>query len=206
MFIHRTPWPIKKLYPELTWSKRTAQTIYLTFDDGPIPVITPFIHQTLSAFDVRATFFCVGENIKKYNDIAQASLEAGHKIANHTFNHLNGWHTNKKRYSDNIELCENLINKLGVDNRLFRPPYGRVTRKQIKVIKTSYEIVMWDVLTGDFSNNVSPEDCLQHSINATRDGSIVLFHDNIKAENNLRYALPRYIEYFLEKGFRFSLL
>ncbi|MEM9299926.1 MAG: polysaccharide deacetylase family protein, partial [Bacteroidota bacterium] len=186
MFIHRTPWPIRKLYPQLTWSKRTAQTIYLTFDDGPIPVITPFIQQTLSKFDVQATFFCVGENIKKYNDVAQASIEAGHKIANHTFNHLNGWQANKNLYSHNIELCESLINKLGVDNGLFRPPYGRITRKQIKIIKTSYEIVMWDVLTGDFSNNVSPEDCLQHSINATRDGSIVLFHDNIKAENNLR--------------------
>ncbi|MEM6361878.1 MAG: polysaccharide deacetylase family protein [Bacteroidota bacterium] len=206
MFIHRTPWPIRKLYPQLTWSKRTAQTIYLTFDDGPIPVITPFIQQTLSKFDVQATFFCVGENIKKYNDVAQASIEAGHKIANHTFNHLNGWQANKNLYSHNIELCESLINKLGVDNGLFRPPYGRITRKQIKIIKTSYEIVMWDVLTGDFSNNVSPEDCLQHSINATRDGSIVLFHDNIKAENNLRYALPRYIEHFLEMGFRFSLL
>ena len=206
MFIQRTPWPIRKLYPQLTWSKRTAQTIYLTFDDGPIPVITPFIQQTLSKFDVQATFFCVGENIKKYNDVAQASIEAGHKIANHTFNHLNGWQANKNLYSHNIELCESLINKLGVDNGLFRPPYGRITRKQIKIIKTSYEIVMWDVLTGDFSNNVSPEDCLQHSINATRDGSIVLFHDNIKAENNLRYALPRYIEHFLEMGFRFSLL
>ena len=206
MFIQRTPWPIRKLYPQLTWSKRTAQTIYLTFDDGPIPVITPFIQQTLSKFDVQATFFCVGENIKKYNDVAQASIEAGHKIANHTFNQLNGWQANKNLYSHNIELCESLINKLGVDNGLFRPPYGRITRKQIKIIKTSYEIVMWDVLTGDFSNNVSPEDCLQHSINATRDGSIVLFHDNIKAENNLRYALPRYIEHFLEMGFRFSLL
>ena len=206
MFIHRTPWPIRKLYPQLTWSKRTAQTIYLTFDDGPIPVITPFIQQTLSKFDVQATFFCVGENIKKYNEVAQASIEAGHKIANHTFNHLNGWQANKNLYSHNIELCESLINKLGVDNGLFRPPYGRITRKQIKIIKTSYEIVMWDVLTGDFSNNVSPEDCLQHSINATRDGSIVLFHDNIKAENYLRYALPRYIEHFLEMGFRFSLL
>ena len=135
MFFHKTPSVAKSLYPSLCWSRNTNKTIYLTFDDGPIPVLTPFIQNVLSEFEVPATFFCVGDNLQKYPEIAVASVESGHSIANHTFNHLNGWGTNKNDYLDNIQQCEILIKALGVENRLFRPPYGRKKTNQIKQVR-----------------------------------------------------------------------
>lgn len=206
MLLHKTPWLIQKLYPSLVWKLNKPNTIFLTFDDGPIPEITPFIQKTLTDFNIRATFFCVGDNLRKYKEIAQESIHLGHSIANHTFNHLNGWKTNKNDYFNNIEQCENLIKELGVSRLLFRPPYGRILKEQIQLLKHDYRIVMWDVLTGDFSKNVDPEDCLKGSIGATTHGSIVLFHDNVKAQKNLEYCLPRYVEHFLTAGFRFDLL
>ena len=148
----------------------------------------------------------MGDNLRKYQEIAQEAFQQGHKIANHTYNHLNGWKTNKIDYLNNIEQCKNIIKKLGDTGRLFRPPYGRISKGQISQVKKKYEIVMWDVLTGDFSSNLKPLDCLQNSINATDHGSIVLFHDNIKAEKNLRYCLPRFIEYFMKQDFQFGTL
>ncbi|MEM7109587.1 MAG: polysaccharide deacetylase family protein [Bacteroidota bacterium] len=206
MFLHKTPWLIQKLYPSLIWKQNQPQTIYLTFDDGPIPGITPFIQDTLTDFKIKATFFCVGDNLRKYREIAQESIRLGHTIANHTFNHLNGWKTNKNDYLENIELCENLINELGVKCHLFRPPYGKISKSQIQLMKSNYRMIMWDVLTGDYSKKMSTQSCLEGSIKATDEGSIVLFHDNIKAEKNIRYSLPRYIEHFLKRGYRFDIL
>ncbi|MEM6524968.1 MAG: polysaccharide deacetylase family protein [Bacteroidota bacterium] len=206
MFLHKTPWLFQKIYPSLTWRQNKPNTIYLTFDDGPIPEITPFIQNTLADFKISATFFCVGDNLRRYNEIAQESIRLGHSVANHTFNHLNGWKTNKNDYLNNIEQCENLIKELGVSQLLFRPPYGRILNKQIQLLKYKYRIVMWDVLTGDFSKSIDPQACLKGSLDATTHGSIVLFHDNIKAKKNLEYCLPRYIEHFLSAGFKFDLL
>ncbi|MEM9855910.1 MAG: polysaccharide deacetylase family protein [Bacteroidota bacterium] len=138
MFLYKTPWIVQKLYPSLTWRRNQRQTIYLTFDDGPIPVLTPFIQNTLKDFEIKATFFCVGDNLRKYQEIAQESFQRGHKIANHTYNHLNGWKTNKIDYLNNIEQCKNIIEKIGDTGRLFRPPNGRKYKGQIIQVKKKY--------------------------------------------------------------------
>jgi peptidoglycan-N-acetylglucosamine deacetylase len=206
MFFYRTPWLVKRLYPQLMWAKPTNEKIiHLTFDDGPIPKLTEFVVECLEYYDAKATFFCVGDNLRKHKDIAQMTIDKGHKLANHTFNHIKGWGTSDSDYLDNIVQCEIELAKLAQNLDLFRPPYGKIKRSQIKQIQNKH-IVMWDVLSGDYSKYVSPKNCLSNSINSTRKGSIVLFHDNIKAEKNLKYTLPRYLEHFKNKGFEFRLL
>lgn len=207
MFFHRTPWLVQQLYPSLIWSGPVNdKSIYLTFDDGPIPKLTDFILDTLGQFNVKGTFFCVGENLIRHNEISQRTIEAGHQIGNHTFSHLNGWETSNKDYLDNFGRCSEILKDYKLDKNLFRPPYGKITRAQISKIKSSHKIVMWNVLTGDYSSKIDPGDCLSNSINSTKPGSIVLFHDNIKAEKNLRYTLPRYIEHFLKRDYQFDLI
>ncbi|HNP17855.1 MAG TPA: polysaccharide deacetylase family protein [Fulvivirga sp.] len=206
MFFHRTPWVVKKLYPTLTWQKPTTEkVIYLTFDDGPIPNLTEFVLDCLADYKAKATFFCVGDNLRKHNNIAQMVIDNGHKLGNHTYNHLNGWQTTDSNYIDNIVKCEIELAKLGQGLDLFRPPYGKIKRSQIKRL-SGKKIMMWDVLTGDYSHSVTPEQCLKHSIQSTSKGSIVLFHDNIKAEKNLKFTVPRYIEHFKSQGFEFRSL
>lgn len=173
--------------------------IFLTFDDGPIPEITPSILQLLTDYQIKATFFCVGENIQKYPHIFEQILNEGHEVGCHTFNHLNGWKTPKEEYIQNISKCNNYI-----QTNLFRPPYGKATPAQIELIKEDYFTILWSVLSGDFDISISGEQCLQNVINNTEDGSIVVFHDNIKAKNRLMFALPRFIEYFLSQGFAFE--
>ncbi|MBL3655633.1 polysaccharide deacetylase family protein [Fulvivirga sediminis] len=207
MFLHKTPLALKWIYPQLTWSVPSKEKVlYLTFDDGPIPILTEFVIDTLDQFNAKATFFCVGDNIRKHPEIAQKTLEAGHTLGNHTYNHLNGWENDSEVYIENVQKCQEQLKTMNVDSHLLRPPYGRIARKQISKLKSVYNIIMWDVLTGDFSKNIAPEDCLKNSIRSTRKGSIVLFHDNIKAENNMKYALPRYLEHFSKEGYLFKAL
>ena len=207
MPLHKTPRFLRALYPGLTWHKKTdKKEVFLTFDDGPIPELTPFVLDTLSKYGVKATFFCVGDNLRKHGDIAQRAVEEGHILANHTYNHLNGWKTNNIHYASNIEECATYLKPFSSNKMLFRPPYGMIKRSQIKEIGQNYEIVMWDVLTWDFSSKMTPEICLKNSLTATSDGSIILFHDNVKAEKNLHYTLPRYIDVLLSRGFLFSAL
>lgn len=212
MFPFQTPFFLPWLFPDLVWRMPTKEKIlFLTFDDGPVPGPTEFVLATLKKFDARATFFCIGDNVRKHPTVFAQIAEAGHSIGNHTFNHLRGWNYSTHDYCKNIELCERQIN-LNLQpptfnfQPLFRPPYGRITRNQIRSLKESYRIIMWDVLTQDYFQSMSPERCLNGSLKATRPGSIIVFHDSLKAERNLNYILPRYLDYFSKQGFVFSAL
>jgi peptidoglycan/xylan/chitin deacetylase (PgdA/CDA1 family) len=204
MFLHHSPFWLKAFFPGFTWRIPTQEkTIFLTFDDGPIPDITESVVDTLNQFDAKATFFCIGANVLKHPDIFKKLLNNGHSIGNHTFNHMNGWKTEDDIYLDNIAKCDEQLN---LDTVLFRPPYGRIKKSQSKVVLTKRKIIMWDVLSGDFSQSLTPEVCLKKSIYHTRPGSIVLFHDSIKAAKNMQFALPRFLEHFSQQGYRFEAL
>jgi peptidoglycan-N-acetylglucosamine deacetylase len=212
------PW----LFPQLTWRVDTQQKeLFLTFDDGPIPGPTEFVLKELKKYHAKATFFCIGDNIHKHPKVFEIIISEGHQIGNHTFNHIKGWGTSTEKYVANVEMCEGEIaNWLPVagyqlpvtGNRqlssgfLFRPPYGRIRPKQINALKSKYQIVMWDVLTSDYSQSLSPERCLAGSIKATRAGSIIVFHDSLKAEKNMTYALPRFLQHFSSLGYSFNTL
>lgn len=202
MYLVKTPRLLKKLYPQLTWDMSTGnRCIYLTFDDGPIPIVTPWVLNILQQYNAKATFFCIGDNVSKHPDEFEQVKAAGHAIGNHTYNHLKGWTTDDNTYLENFLLADKQLN-----TNLFRPPYGRIKRSQIKSLKQAkpgLNIVMWDVLSGDFDINLQPEKCLQNVIKHTTDGSIVVFHDSIKAFGRLQYVLPKAMEYWSEKGYKF---
>lgn len=201
----KTRWFIRKLFPGFVWNIPNAtKTVYLTFDDGPTPDVTEWVLDILAQHQIKATFFCIGNNIEKHPDIFRKVVEAGHAVANHTFNHLNGWNTDNEKYFENIDACEKVMQDANTV-RLFRPPYGKIKRSQKKeVLKRGYRIIMWDVLSADFDRTITPEQCLQNVIRNTTDGSVIIFHDSIKAQENLRHALPKAIEFLKEKGFRFA--
>lgn len=200
MFLVKTPLAIKKSFPSLVWDiPNNTKTIYLTFDDGPTPEVTTWVLETLKKHQIKATFFVVGDNVKKHPQIYQQLIAEGHAIGNHTYNHLNGWKTKSSDYLQNIGKCAELV-----DTNLFRPPYGRIKNTQIRTLKQNYKIIMWDVLSGDFDASLSPEKCTENVINNTKAGSIIVFHDSIKAEKNLKYALPKAIGFLKEQGFTFG--
>ncbi|MDB5005309.1 MAG: polysaccharide deacetylase family protein [Mucilaginibacter sp.] len=205
MYLVKTPWLLKKLYPQLTWDVNKAnRCIYLTFDDGPIPIVTPFILNILKQYHAKATFFCIGDNIRKHPDIFEQVKADGHVIGNHTYNHLKGWKTDDKTYLDNFLLADELIG-----GNLFRPPYGRIKRSQTKLLKEAkpnLQLIMWNVLSGDFDINLKPEQCLDNVIKNTTNGDIVLFHDSLKAFDRLEYALPKAMEYWSKEGYEFKSL
>ena len=206
--VHRTPFFFPWLYPKLTWRIPDAtKNLFLTFDDGPVPGPTEFVAETLKATNTRATFFCIGDNIRKHPAIFRTLLEHKHRIGNHTFNHLNGWRTSRQKYLENVQECNAVINAPeGADAvTLFRPPYGRITREQIAGL-SAFKIIMWDVLTMDYRRTLSPERCLRNTIRAAREGSIIVFHDSLKAEKNLVYVLPRFIDHFKSLGYDFNVI
>jgi peptidoglycan/xylan/chitin deacetylase (PgdA/CDA1 family) len=207
MIPFRTPFFLPYLYPSLTWRiPAENKELYLTFDDGPIPGPTEFVLDTLYKTNAKATFFCIGDNIGKNPDVFRKIISAGHTVGNHTYNHLNGWKTDNVRYFENIKACDaQIANNVSLTTAYFRPPYGRMTRRQIQSLQ-HYKIIMWDVLTHDYSSILSPDACLKRSINATRNGSIIVFHDSVKAERNMVYVLPRFIEHFTARGFSFKSL
>jgi peptidoglycan/xylan/chitin deacetylase (PgdA/CDA1 family) len=206
MYLVKTPLLLKKLYPGLIWNlDRTQNSIYLTFDDGPIPIVTPFVLKTLKQYNAKATFFCIGDNIQKHPDIFEQVTADGHAVGNHTFNHLRGWDTNTAIYTENFKQCDKLVH-----SSLFRPPYGRIKPSQILALreakKNNLDIIMWDVLSGDFDVNLKPEKCLKDVIASTKPGAIVVFHDSLKAFARLEYVLPRALKYWTKKGYQFKSL
>lgn len=214
MYLHRTPWLVKRMFPQYLWSlPGKDRKLYLTFDDGPVPGVTDFVLKTLSRQQVPATFFCVGDNIRKYPEVFREVLNNGHQVGNHTFSHLDGWRTDDTAYRENINRCQDLISKhtgraedYQAAKALFRPPYGKISREQGRGLKATHRIVMWDVLAGDFDRNLHPRQCLQRTVASIRPGSIVLFHDSLKAERTMRYVLPRFIEKAKDLGYSFERL
>jgi peptidoglycan/xylan/chitin deacetylase (PgdA/CDA1 family) len=202
MYLVKTPDVLKPLAKDFVWNKsRDEKTVYLTFDDGPTPQITGEILEILKRFDARATFFCIGGNVAKNKKTFESILTNGHRVANHTWNHMNGWKFSDYSYFKSVLECAEVV-----DSNLFRPPYGRITQSQAKGLKGRFEIIMWDVLSADWRADVSPEQCLTNVMNHTREGSIIVFHDSEKAYKNMIYALPRCIERLKEKGYSFGIL
>jgi peptidoglycan/xylan/chitin deacetylase (PgdA/CDA1 family) len=198
----KRPHIYKLLLPQLVWDIKTNEKqIFLTFDDGPHPDITPQVMDILESYNAKATFFCVGENVEKHAGVYKSLLRNRHRTGNHTYNHLNGWNTPSEAYYENIEKCSRLV-----DSSLFRPPYGKIAVRHIPYLKMKFRIIMWSVLSMDFSKKVVPERCLRNTLKHTKAGSIVVFHDSEKAAENMLYALPRFLDHFSGKGFTFAVL
>lgn len=209
MIPHRTPFFLPLLYPSLLWRMNpVSNELFLTFDDGPVPGPTEFVLESLNKFSVKATFFCIGDNVRKNERLFSRIVSEGHAIGNHTFHHINGWKSRQDQYVNDIRLCDDEFKKTNdadLKSKLFRPPYGRITRDQIKALG-DYRIVMWDVLSVDYNQSLSKESCFRNTLKAVRSGSIIVFHDSVKAERNLTYALPRFLESCLSKGYTFSVI
>ncbi len=200
MYLVKTPKIIKSMFPSLRWEIKTDEKeLFLTFDDGPIPEVTPWILDLLDEYNAKATFFVVGNNVEKHPDIAGDIIARNHALGNHTYNHLNGWKTDNLPYFLNIKKSAKLVN-----TTLFRPPYGKLTPKQIEFLQRHYKIIMWDVLSGDFDENISAEKCYNNVVQYSKPGSIIVFHDNIKAMKKVKEVLPRILEYYSNLGYTFS--
>lgn len=203
MLIERPPKLYRWLFPGAFWRKpvKGEKAIYLTFDDGPIPDITPWVLDLLDKYNIKATFFCVGDNVHKYPDIYQMVLDRGHRVGNHTFNHVQGIRKFSKRYLENTRMASEYI-----DSDLFRPPHGHMRIPQFFRLRRYYKIIMWDVVTRDYSKLMTPTDVFNNVKKYARDGSIIVFHDSLKAEKNMKEALPQSIEWLLEQGYTFKSL
>jgi peptidoglycan-N-acetylglucosamine deacetylase len=201
-YLAKTPWWLRMLYPGCIWQMPAGDNaIYLSFDDGPHPEATPFVLEQLRQYDAKATFFCIGKNVTQYPHIYQQIISEGHAVGNHTEHHLNGWKTPNEKYLADIALASMHIN-----SSLFRPPYGKITKKQLrKIAAAPYGLttIMWSVLSGDFDNGLSKEKCLDNAIRHTKPGSIVVMHDSEKAFEKIKYVLPVMLKVFSEKGYRF---
>lgn len=193
---------LRPLMGKLIWRKDPSEkVIYLTFDDGPVPEVTPQVLDILDKYKLKATFFCVGENVQKYPEVYADILQRGHRTGNHTFNHLKGFSTSTADYVENVRKASEFI-----DSNLFRPPYGRFTFRQQRLLKSDYEIVMWDIITHDYNKNFSTEAILRNVKRYSRNGSLVVFHDSIKAKDRVLSALPLAIEFWNTEGYQFGVL
>lgn len=218
MYLVKSPLLLKWFYSSLIWNKsRSEKIVYLTFDDGPIPNVTDFVLNTLKTFKIKATFFCIGDNIIKHPEIFERVKNDGHGVGNHTFNHLNGWQTDDDTYINNVLKCQDLT-----QSNLFRPPFGRIKKSQIRKLEDQslklranpqlitqnpqLQIIMWDVLSGDFDTQISPSHCYRNVIKNTKNGSIIVFHDSLKAFGRLQFALPRTLNYLIAQGYQFGTL
>jgi peptidoglycan-N-acetylglucosamine deacetylase len=199
-YLVKTPGLLKKLYSDCIWNfSREEKKMYLTFDDGPHPVATPFVLDTLKQYNAKATFFCIGKNVVQHPEIYKRILIEGHVTGNHTHNHLNGAKSINEEYVANIKEAKKYI-----DSNLFRPPYGRITKFQASLLSRAFKIIMWDVLSADFDTKISPEKCAANVIRNAREGSIVVFHDSEKAFKRLEKGLPETLDYFSSRGYIFD--
>ncbi len=211
----RPPRLLHALLPGCEWTgPRTtaagAPVVYLTFDDGPIPEETPWVLEQLAAFQAKATFFCVGENLGRYPEIARAALAAGHRLGNHTHHHRNAWAATRPDYLAEVATCQKELDPLlgseSAEQPLFRPPYGRLTWPLLRTLRPTFRVIMWSVLTRDYDPTLTPEACLRFALAAVRPGDIIVFHDSRKASARLRFVLPRLLAHCAEKGYQFQAL
>lgn len=201
MFIEQPPQFVRRLYPKAWWRMDpTEKAVYLTFDDGPIPEVTPWVLDLLDKYGIKATFFMVGDNVRKYPQVFLDVQERGHRLGNHTFNHIQGFRTYSWDYWYNTEQASRLIH-----SNLFRPPHGHMRLVQYNLLHRTYQLVMWDVVTRDYSTRLNGEQVFENVKRYTRNGSIITFHDSLRAEKNMKYALPRSIEWILEQGYEFKI-
>jgi peptidoglycan/xylan/chitin deacetylase (PgdA/CDA1 family) len=202
MFTLVSPVILQKLFPALTWKiPGHGKKIYLTFDDGPMPGVTEWVLQQLDKYHAKATFFCLGKNIVQNPGLFKEINQRGHQVGNHTFNHLKGWRTKNQDYYNDIQQASQYVK-----SDYFRPPYGQITIPQIQTIRKQYNIIMWDVLTKDYDRRLTGEECFRNVTRFTRHGSIIVFHDSFKAQQNLQYTLPKTLDLYSEKGFEFASL
>ena len=200
MYSVRPPKLLKRLLRDVVWDiPGEDKVIYLTFDDGPNQVITPWVLDLLKTYEAKATFFCVGSNVEKYRAAFNMVLAAGHAVGNHTYSHKNGWKTRRETYLEDVKRCSAVFPAM-----LFRPPYGKLRKSHYKRIKEDYKIVMWDVLSGDFDRTISNERCLANVLDNARAGSVIVFHDSEKALKKLYYTLPKVLEHFSHLGYAFK--
>ena len=201
MYFIKTPAWVKAVFSAYTWNVNTTEkTLYLTFDDGPHPLATPFVLEQMDKFGAKGTFFCLGKNVREHEAIYQDIIKSGHAVGNHTNDHLNGWKVSHDEYIKNVDRASALIK-----SDLFRPPYGRISRRAGRtLLKEKYQIIMWDVLSGDFDVHIAPEKCAANVLNKAGAGSIIVFHDSQKALQNLKYTLPLVLSEFSSRGFMFK--
>jgi len=200
MYLSFTPKFLQDIFPDMIWRMDSSSNeIFLTFDDGPIPTVTPWVLDVLNSFNAKASFFCVGQNVEKNPEIFNRLIEEGHSIGSHTHHHLSGWSTNNLDYILDVRTAARICH-----SKLFRPPYGRLRPSQVRFLKHHYKIVMWDVLSGDFDPNISADACFQNIIRNTRSGSIIVMHDSLKTFEKLRLVLPRVLQHFTDLGYQFS--
>ena len=199
-YIVHPPPIITKVFNNYVWNIPTNDKIlYLTFDDGPIPVLTEKVLEILEDYNAKATFFCVGDNVKKHPKIYNKILKEEHSVGNHTFSHLNGWKTDNLQYKNNIEIAEQYI-----ESSLFRPPYGKLKNSQFAYLKDKYHIILWDVLSVDYDKNITPSKCFRNIKQFAKPGSVIVFHDNYKAQTNMLYSLKKTLEYYSLSGYKFK--
>lgn len=203
MFIEQPPLLYRLLFPEAVWRVKSGRNkvVYLTFDDGPIPEETPWVLDTLDRYGVKATFFMVGDNVRRHPGLFEDIKRRGHSYGNHSMHHLQGMKVTTRRYLCDITEADRLI-----ESPLYRPPHGIMRWKQAKILKNRYNIIMYDLVTRDYSRKLTPEQVFDNVRRFVRDGSIIVFHDSLKASRNMRYALPRAIEWLLAEGYEFRAL
>ena len=200
MFIEQPSKWLRWLYPKALWRMdENDHSVYITFDDGPIPESTPFLLKTLRDFDVKATFFVVGDNVRKYPNLYQQIVDEGHRVGNHTFNHIGGARHSIRTYEKNVQQCDELIH-----SDLFRPPHGWMRPTQYHRYKNKYRIVMWDLVTRDYSKLLSPYDVVRNIHRYARNGSIITFHDSLKSIDKLYFALPASLRFLKSQGYKFK--
>jgi len=207
LIFSKTPALLTAIYPECLWKvKTTEKVLYLTFDDGPIPEVTPLVLDILTKWHAKATFFCIGKNIEANPEVFKQVVAGGHAVANHTYNHVNGWQTTEDAYYTDIRGCNETLRKQEVETSFFRPPYGKLKPSQYNYLRTRHTIVMWDVLSYDFDLKVDKDTVLNNVLKNAEPGSIVVFHDSLKAKDKMLYALPLVLEHFSKQGFKFEAL